>query len=257
MTTYFARLCSCCTVLLLCATLQAETVDWSLGKAIDCPLPQALPTKALLRTVIFPGGAITEVPSFWSDEQLYVKIIRNTLILQLRDPLFVGTLQVFDDKGNLFLVNVRAAKANEPVDEMLLLRPLGGPGETAAGVMPSDSDGQLTDMMAHMLAGGGNSAIAGSLVTRVEDGKLLIGRRIFGDDAFSLELIKVFQGPSMRGYECLMRYNGTDTMRLDQQRLWFPGALAVYASSQVFINPQTVTIEVQPKQAIKVYYVAE
>jgi hypothetical protein len=234
----------------------AETVDWSLGKAVDCPLPQALPSKALTRTLVFPGGAVTDVPAFWSEEQLYVKIIRNTLVMQLRDPAFVATLQVFDDKGNLFLVNVRAAKPTESVDEVLMLKPISQTTATGSANGASDSDGQITEMMAHMV-GGGNPSIVGSLVTRVEDGKVAIGRRIFADDSFSLELMKVFQGPSLRGYECLMRYQGKDTVRLDQQRLWFPGALAVYASSQVFINPQTVSVEIQPNQAIKVYYVAE
>lgn len=241
-------------VVALAATLavaRAEMVDWSLGRAIDCPLPLALPSRAATRTIVFPGGPISEVPSFWSEEQLYAKVIRNTLVLQLRDPLFAGTIQVFDDKGNLFLVNVHAAAATETVDEILMLRPQAAPGEAAAP-LPPDSDGQITEMMAQMVGGVANPGIQGSLVTRVEDGQVVVGRRIFADDALSLELIKVFQGSGVRGYECLMRYNGKDPVRLDQQRLWFPGALAVYASAQVFINPQTVSIEIQPNQAIKV-----
>jgi hypothetical protein len=244
-------------VLACAAGAPAETVDWSLGRSIDCALAPALPTRALTRTVVFPGGPITEVPSFWSEEQLFVKIIRNTLVFQLRDPLFTGTIQVFDDKGNLFLLGVRAARAGETVDDVLLIRPVEAAGGAAAP-MPGDSDGAVTELMAHMVGGGPNPAISGSLVTHVDEhGKVVPGRRIFADDTLTLELIKVFQGPGLRGYECVVRYAGERTVRLDQQRLWFPGALAVYASNQVFINPQTVSIEIQPNQAIRIFYVAE
>lgn len=238
------------------AVAPATTVDWTLGEAVDCALPAALPSQAMTRTIVLPGGAVTEVPSFWNDDQLFVKAIRNTLIVQLRDPLFVATMQAYDDQGNLYLINLRAAKPGEAVDEILVLRQK--PDATlSGGALASDSDGAISDMMAAMVGGVGHPSIAGSLVTRVEDGAMVPGRRIFADDTLSLELVKVFQGPSVRGYECVARYVGDQTVRLDMQRLWFPGALAVYASSQILLSPDDAGVEIQPNQAIKLYYVAE
>jgi hypothetical protein len=189
-----------------CAVLPAATADWSLGKAIDCPLPVAMPSKAATRTVVFPF-AVVDVPTFWSqDEQLYTKSLRNTLVMQLRDPSWQGTLQVFDDKGNLYLLNVRSAKAGETVDESLIIRPVGtdsaGPG---AGAPPADSDGAVTDMMAYMVAGGKNANYSASLVTRVVDDKLVVGRRIFEDDTMVIDLVKVFQGPKIGRASCRER----------------------------------------------------
>ena len=67
----------------------------------------------------------------------------------------------------------------------------------------------------------------------------------------------MFQGPSVRGYECVARYAGERTVRLDMQRLWFPGALAVYASGQILTGGDDPAVELQPRQAISLWYVAE
>jgi hypothetical protein len=241
----------------------AETQDWSLGRAIDCPLPLSTPSHAATRTIVFPGGAIADVPVFWDAEsQLCAKAIRNTLVLQLRDAAFSATLQVFDDKGNLFLIDVHAAHAGDSPDEVLLLRPstaaaTAGAGGCAGseGGAGADSDAEVTRMMAAMV-GGGDPGVVSSLVRRVEDGRLKVGRRIFADDTMSLELVRVFQGPRLRGYQCLLAYHGSHSVRLEQQRLYFPGALAVYASAQVLYEPGSVSVAVQPDQSITLDYVA-
>jgi hypothetical protein len=250
------RWCLALAAVLAAPTLAGETQDWCIGQAIPCPLPLSTPTHDATRTVVFPGGALADVPVFWDPEtQLCVKAIRNTLVLQLRDPQFSGTLQVYDDKGGLYLLAVRAAAPGEEPDAVLLVRPKAARDEAAAAAVPADSDAQVTQMMAAMV-GGCDGAVTGSVVTRVEDGKVVVGRRIFADATLTLELVRVFQGPILRGYECLLSYHGKHSVRLDQSRLWFPGALAVYASAQAVIDPQTVAVEIAPGAAITLDYVA-
>jgi hypothetical protein len=248
-------------VLLACSALTAvggQTCDWSLGATIDCPLALSTPAHVATRTIVFPSGAITDVPAFWDAEsQLYVKIIRNCVVLQLRDPRFSATLQVFDDKGDLFLVTVHAAADPSLVDDALLVRPAGGgAGAEAQGRSAEDSDGQVTELMAAMV-GPRNASVACTLVTRVENGTVVPGRHLYADHTLSLDLMHLYQGAHLHGYQCVLTYHGTRTVRLDQSRLWFPGALAVYASAQVFIDPRTVGIEIQPQQTILLYFVAE
>jgi hypothetical protein len=240
--------------------LSAQTIDWSLGSTIDCPLPLSSPNTVATRTIVFPNGAITEVPAFWDAEtQLYIKVIRNTVVLQLRDPHFSGTVQIFDDKGDLFLVNVHLASDPSTLDDVLMLRPRPVAGTAGADSMdaePQDSDGQITELMAAML-GPRPTSVSCSMVTRVEKGRVVPGRHIYSDATISLDLLHLYRAAHLRGYQCLLHYHGTRTVRLDQSRLWFPGALAVYASAQVFVDPRILAIDIQPEQSILLYFVAE
>ena len=206
--------------------------------------------------MVFPNGAITDVPAFWdADTQLYIKIIRNTLVLQLRDPRFSASVQVFDDKGDLFLLSVHAAGDGVPADAVLQVR---APVATGAGdaAAPADADGAITAMMAAMLGGAG-MALNSAAVTRVEDGTVKRGRHLFSDPTLSLDLDTVYQGARLRGYRCALTYHGAHPVRFNAQRLWFPGALAVYASGQVLADPNDPAFQMQPRQTILLYYVAQ
>jgi len=238
------------------AVCPALTIDWTPGQSIDCALPLSTPSAVATRTVVFPNGAITDVPAFWdADTQLYIKVIRNTLVMQLRDPRFSATVQVFDDKGDLFLLNVHGAADGMPTDAVLQVRAQSAP-VPGDGAEPADADGAVTAMMAAMV-GGSSATISSAAVTRVEDGTVKRGRHLFSDPTLTLDLDMVYQGPRLRGYRCQLTYHGTHPVRFNAQRLWFPGALAVYASAQVLIDPGNPAFSMQPRQTILLYYVAQ
>jgi len=232
------------------------TVDWTPGQSIDCALPLSTPSAVATRTVVFPNGAITDVPAFWdADTQLYIKVIRNTLVLQLRDPRFSATVQVFDDKGDLFLLCVHGAGEDVAPDAVLQVRAPAAPG-AGDEALPSDADGAITAMMAAMLGGSG-AVLSSAAVTRVEDGTVKRGRHLFSDPTLTLDLDTVFQGAHLRGYRCQLTYHGAHAVRFNAQRLWFPGALAVYASGQVLADPNDPAFQMEPRQTILLYYVAQ
>jgi hypothetical protein len=109
--------------------------------------------------------------------------------------------------------------------------------------------------MAAMLAGVARSDVVRTPVTRVEQGHLRSGRVLLRDSVCTLELVTQFQGPRLRGYECLLRSRSQQPMHLDEQRLWFDGALAVYASSHVLPVVHGMQVDLAKDQAITLFYV--
>lgn len=241
------------------ANLYAESVEWYLGKTVDCPVAVSMPTKPLPRTIIVPGGTITDVPTYWSENQLHVQIIRNSLILHLRDPAFEGTLSIYDDKGNMYTIRVKAAPNNQEPEQLLILKPSANPPGVAGGPGSElkDSDVAITTMMLHMVGGPQHPQIQGSIVSSVKDGKLSPGMVVFSDDMMSIEVFKAYQGPTVRGCECVVRYFGDKPVRLNTETLWFPGALAVYATDQTLFVPGRSGVELQPKSVLSLFYVHE
>lgn len=253
----------CFTIGLVRAETQPEYAEWSIGKSIDVALRVSLPSSPMPRTIILPDGPITEVPSSWFEDQIEVRWIRNTVSLKLKDPIFTGTMSVYDSKGNLYQFNVRPARENEPVSDTLILRPA---VETAGGAVgangvsvnsPIDSDGAVTEMMVAMELGRPTGSVSGALQYRIVDGKVVPGYKLAEDDTKSWYLIKVWQGPRVRGYETLLIYKGPGVKVIAPQRIYFPGALAVRASSQGVYDSQTPEITVSQNQAIRLFFVAE
>ena len=250
-------------LILLAAYAGAETVDWVLGKPIDCPVNISLPTKPVPRTVILPGGVVTEIPQNWFEDQCEVRFIRNTVSIKLKDPVFMGTIQVFDDKGNLYLLNVRAPRPDEVVAESLTLRPgsdgsvIGQDGLPRSS--PIDSDGAITEMMVAMFNGVATGTIASSIQYRMADDQksFVVGERILEDDSLSWYLVRVWQGPRLRGFETVFTYKGKGSFRIPYQRWYFPGALAVLAADQVIMDPTLPQVNAEQGQPIRLFFVVE
>lgn len=236
--------------------LTAEESHWTPQRAIDVALVPSSLSNLRTRTVVLPGSAISQVPVFWTANDLHVEIIDNTLILQLRNPDFTGTLSVYDDAGSVFLLNVRPAEENERVDEMLIVIDEQARIDEREGLGRStDTDTAVTEMMRHMLGGPTAEHITGMVVTRVENDEVRIGRRVFEDSDLGIWMVRLYQSPAVRGCELLFHFRGPQPVRFEMERLYFPGALAVYASDQVLYDPANPHLEIDPKQTIRVFYV--
>ena len=250
-------------LILLATFVRAETVDWVLGKPIDCPVAVSLPTKPVPRTVILPGGNVTEILQSWFEDQVEVRYVRNTVSIKLKDPVFSGTIQIYDDKGNLYLLNVRAPRPDESVAESLTLRP-GSDGSSIGedGLpksSPIDSDGAITEMMVTMFNGVASGTIASSIQYRMstDQKSFVVGERIMEDDSISWYLLRVWQGPRLRGFETVLTYKGKGSFRVPYQRWWFPGALAIMAADQIILDPSSPQVSAAQGQPIRLFFVVE
>jgi hypothetical protein len=234
--------------------LPAETITWTPGMSIDCPLAPSLPSRSQARTIVFPldGGALTQIPTRWGEDELAAKAVGNTLILDLRDPSFQATLQVFDEKGLLFLLDVHAAPAGSAPDDCLTILQA---APTAPMHLPADSDGAITAFMAGMVAGGCQAGMTSRPVTHIEHGTIVPGRVILDTPRLRIALERIYQAGDLRGFLCFA--TAADGGEIDMQRLWFPGALAVYASDKDVLSCTHPGVRLPHPGTISLYYVAE
>ena len=248
-------------LLILINTLAySETVDWNPDETIICSVKKSEPNDINIRTVVLlGGGAIKSIPKYYSDEVLNIKTFKNTFTVQLRDSNFTGVIQVFDDNNRLMHFKIKPVESSDHIDDMLVVRMSREAGAKASlGLRSSapDSDGAVIDLMTHMLGGQRRSDISGTMVTRVEGGDVVPGRIIFEDDTAKMELIHVFQSSTLRGFHIVFTYRGKDAIRINTQRLWFPGAIAVHASDPTLMNQDNPSVEINPNQVIHLYYVS-
>ncbi|MFW5828925.1 MAG: hypothetical protein ACOCXA_01575 [Planctomycetota bacterium] len=241
-------------ILSICS-LRAEEVVYQMDKSIPCRVRVSTPEKVYTRTVVFPATSLLEVPQFFDENDLFVQGVGNTLIVHLRNPDFEGTLQVYDNDNRLYVLNI-LPEEQKKVDEHLIIR-LPEPIADAMSVTSGDDDlvARVFRYYEHMLGAHEYADIEGVTANVVEDGEVKVGRRIYQDDDLALFLIKLYQGPGLRGYECLLRYAGTEPRRIDMQRLYFPGALSIYAPVQAFMDPANPTLDIEAGSSIRLFFV--
>jgi hypothetical protein len=237
--------------------MYAETKEWSLTQTIHIPVHVSTVDNLRPRTVVLPTK-VREVPQFWTDDQMVVELMGNALVIQLRRSDFSTTMQVFDETGRVYLLRVESVKSGHVVDDMLVVNDSSLSPNTQTSML-TDSDGAVTEMMAAMI-GGAHPHIRASVTSRVDNGEVKQGRVIFQDDTLDITLVRVWSGHvtgRLRGYECIMTWKGSQAVRVNEERLWFPGALAVWASDQVMSDQNNPSVTVQPRSSIRLCYVAE
>jgi hypothetical protein len=233
----------------------AEEVVYQSDKAIACLVRVSQPDKVHTRTIVFPAKGLLEVPQFFDPNDLFVKGVGNTLIVHLRNPDFEGSLQVYDDTNRLYVINI-IPEQQRKVDEHLLIT-LPRPAASGSSVTSQDDEvvSRAFRYYEHMLGAHHYADIQSIDATVMIDGEVKVGRRIYQDNVLSLFLIRLHQGPELRGYECIMTYAGDQPRRIDLQRLYFPGALSVYAPVQAFMDPAQPSIEVEAGSTIRLFFV--
>lgn len=257
------RLCvSALMLACVCAVpVVAEDVVFPPDGVIDVKVAVSEPNKVVPRTVVFPSTGIGDIPELFSREHLFVQQIRNTLIVHLKTAEFKGTLQVYDASGRLYLLNIIPATKTERIAEKLrIVLPKKPTAASSGAPVRHNIVEQSFAMYRHMIAYDMNGHIDNPLVQSapavvMRNGKLSHGRRIHEDDDVQILLTSVHEGYTLKGYSTVFVYRGTEPRRIDFQRLYFPGAISVYAGQEAFMDPHRPGMQVQPGQSIKVYYI--
>ena len=238
------------------AAAWAEDVVLPADGVVTVPIRVSTPNQVYPRTIVFPTDSIGDIPQLFSEQDLFVQQIRNTLVLHLKTADFGGTLQVFDASGRLYLLNVVPAQGDQPVPEKLRIT-LPQPPPVAAAGMRHNIVEEAMAMFDHMLGFRRRPDVSSVDATVIRDGEVSVGRRIYEDDDVQILVTRIHQGPALRGYECVFTYRGEEPRYIPYQRIYFPGAIAVYAGQGAFMDPANPGRDVRPGQSIRVYYVAQ
>lgn len=255
------RFCSILPLLVLLASLSAETVSYVPGMTIDCPVPIAATDREITRVVTFPCVEISQI-GIRQTEFLEAKKFRNRLVLRLTNPVFEQTVSVWDESNNLYVLTVRSPTENDLVDSEIILRKAGvggavgaGPGDGGPRVILHDTDQAVMDLMAEMQSGRLKAGTTYMNVTSVERGKPLQGRRLFADDNLEMRLVRVYRAQGLYGYETTVLWRGEQPMTLDIQRLKPRKGIATSASSQAVLTRLNPDFIAPSDRLIRVWYV--
>ncbi len=267
----------CASALLLLAPAWgwAETVVWHPGVTIDCPTTIATADQERTRAIVLPAQAITHWALTAKAKDLAVRQgERNALVLRLANPTFEGTVQVWDENGDLYTVLVRAPADGEvPDDTLILVRAAGapagagaggGPGDGGAGdadqprVVNRDTDGAAVHLMAQMVGGVTDTRIRWSAVTTAErGGRISEGRLLHADDNLRITLLRIYKAPTLYGYCCRLEWHGGQIAAFQLQRWFRDGMICSFASDQVLLQARDPALAIAPQRTIQVWYVTD
>jgi hypothetical protein len=246
----------------------AEEVVPLQHEAIECRLRVSTPTAIWPRTVIFPVAGELRIPKLHDEVDVDVQAIGNTVLILLKNGDWTGVLHVYDAQGNLYSLRL-VAERERPIDDRLVILPPPAPRGGGAVVDGGPAVGsQLVssamDMLDVMLGVRQIPSISGVPATSMRDGALHQGMRIYEDDVLLLEVQRIYQGPSLRGYQCLLTYRGTTPFRIPYQRLTFPGVVAAYCPAsqlmQAGVGDPGSEVDggsLQPGQVVPIYFIAQ
>jgi hypothetical protein len=257
-------------ILLLTAGISrlcSETVEWSMGTTLDCPVTVATKDQERTRTVVLPTERSIASWSVTSkNNDLRVKQgQRNALILQLYNPVYESNLQIWDEESTLYTLLVRSPAEGElPDDTLIITRSRQGQSQAAgaqaetAKIVNMDTDSSVVHLMAQMTSGITDPKIRSTPHTTVDRGKMTPGKRLpASDDNLTITLLKTYRSPTLFGYECLFEWSGQQSKAFDMQRWWRPGMLAIYATDQSQMRNRDPAMTIGGSRAIRVYYVTD
>jgi hypothetical protein len=248
-------------LLAVAATAWAESVTVSPGISVDCPVPVSTADNKRTRTVVLPSEGIARVATTAPESDLEVKHYKNTLVLNLKNPAFEASLQVWDIENNLYLLTVRSPAEDDATDESLILvkdRRAGADGSQATGspkTILQDTDQAVVTLMSQMRGGVTEDRVSWMAITSVDRGKVIPGKRLYADDNLEIRLQRVYRSPGLYGYETTWTWHGRQNIVVNLQSVWIPLVIATSASDQAILAQQNPDVVLPANRTIKVYYV--
>lgn len=210
-----------------------ETVVYKLGDSIDFPCIVSSPDNSQPRTLILPATLDKVIEGGWKTSDLKYEGVNNTVTFQLRNPSFAATIQLYDTTGQLYLVALRAAAANETPEPALTVVPPDSAGAVAGKlVWPEDTDSSTAILGQAMLSGKVPDGITVAPFSSTVDGKIVTGKILFEDDLLKITVMRMWIAPNLKGYETLWTWKGDRAVQIPIQRLYFPGLVAVHSNDQ-------------------------
>ena len=237
-------------------SLAAETVTWVPEKDIDCPVHVSVEDEARSRSVIFPeGGRITNMNAEWLDgSKIQVRVVRNSLEIQLKDPAYQAAVTAYDDRGNVYTLQVHAIDRDEPLDQRLIVVP---PAPvTSRKAFPIDTDHAAIVLMRHMVGGERAAEVEEAPCTRTEGDHVVPGEIMKGSTReLTVMRMRYFQGPGLKGYTYHYISNADKPYRLVLGTVWPEGARWVSSVAATVYPDSRTEITLYPHQPLAVHYV--
>ena len=245
------------TIVLFSTVAVAETATYRLGEALDFPCVVSSSDNKQPRTIILPNTLDKVVDGGWSPSDLEYQGVNNTISFQLHNPSLTATIQVYDVTGQLYLVSLRAAAATETPDPSLTV--VNKDDATAEGARtakwPADTDSATAKLARAMLSGITPDGITVAPFSSNVNGKVVSGSTLFEDDFLLIRVQRMWLAPNLKGYETVWTWKGDRAVRINIQRLYFPGLIAIHSPEQTILSGDNPEHVFQPKITSKIYMI--
>ncbi len=241
-------------------TAPAAVVEWRQNHTIEVVLEPSIPQRDhRSRLVYFPSEQV-HFTQDWSQDDLHATVMLNGIQFMLRNPEFQTTVHVIGNDGAIYPLRIRRSAEDEDVSTVLQVVPhqpeTSTAGSSIAARGPADIDAEAVVMMRHMVSGEPQHWVTSSPDGEITDEGFRLGRRVYESDFLSITSTRLYRGLQTVGYQCLVEYRGAEPVRLNFQRLYFPGALCVYASHQVLMDPKHPGTVLEPGDRLVLWFVA-